>query len=95
MLKRLWHLVFKEVGGILHFPNSIPPSHYKLLNCNWLIISTPLREGVPFDCFKFKTHLFRKVVNIDAVVQVGVLEDRSHVAATQVFKFQSVEISKP
>ena len=83
MLKRLCHLVFKEVCGILHFPNSIPPSHNKLL-----LQLVDYQYTVPFDCFKFKTHLFRKVVNIDAVVQVGVLEDRGHLRGGQLFKLR-------
>ena len=91
MLKRLWHLVFKEVGGILHFPNSIPPSHYKLLNCNWLITYQYTgigRESHSIVSSKLKIHLFRKVVNIDAVVQVGVLEDRGHLGGGQLFKLR-------
>ena len=47
LLKKLWDLVFKEVRGILRFPNSIPPSHYKRLNCTWSTISTwEVMEGL-------------------------------------------------
>ena len=86
-MKKLWDLVFKEVRGILRFPNSIPPSHYKRLNCTWSTISTweVMGRGQ-----KFKTHLLRKVVNIDVIVKVGVLEGRAHLRGGQLFKLGSV-----
>ena len=89
--KKLWDLVFKEVRGILRFPNSIPPSHYKRLNCTWSTISTweVMGRGQ-----KFKTHLLRKVVDIDVIVKVGVLEGRAHLRGGQLFKLGSVGTAK-
>ena len=38
--------------------------------------------------------LLRKMVNADVVIQVGVLEDGSHVPGGQFFNLESVRISK-
>ena len=74
-------LVLKELCGIIM---SIQSSHHKLL-----------LQKISICKKKRLFYLFTEVLNLNVIVEVGILEDGSHVVVAQIFKLKSVQISKP
>ena len=73
-------LVLRELCGIIM---SIQSSHHKLLLQKISI------------CKKNGCYLFTEVLDLNVIVEVGILEGGSHVVVAQIFKLKSVQISKP